>query len=89
MAGLTYVLCTLTAWVCAALLLRGYFRTKFRLLLWSGLCFVGLGLSHLLLVFDHLVFTKADLLNARLVLTLIATVLLLYGLIWEAPEGKQ
>ena len=51
MIQLVYVLCALTSIACAVLLLRGYFRTRVRLLLWSGLCFVGLALNNALLVY--------------------------------------
>ena len=49
MIQLVYLLCALTSLACAVLLLRGYFRTRVRLLLWSGLCFVGLALNNALL----------------------------------------
>ncbi|GEM_PF-4466205 len=41
MAALFYPLCTLTAALCAWLLLRSYYRSRYRLLLWGGLCFAG------------------------------------------------
>ena len=84
MSGLIYGLCMVTAWGCAWLLLRSYFRTKSRVLLWSGLCFVGLGLNKLLLVLDRLVLKEVDLSTMRLVPALIGMMLLIYGLIWEA-----
>lgn len=84
MAGIIYGLCTATATLCAVLLLRGFFRTKARLLLWSGLCFVGLGINNLFLVLDHIFFPAMDLSLARLVPGLAGMLLLLYGLIWEA-----
>lgn len=83
MAGIIYSLCAATALGCAWLLLRGYALGKSRLLLWSGLCFVGLGLNNLLLVLDRLVFTAVDLSTVRLIPALIGMALLLYGLIWE------
>ncbi len=83
MAELIYGLCMATALGCAWLLLRSYFHTKFRLLLWSGLCFTGLGLSNLFLVLDQMVFTTMDLSTVRLIPALIGMILLLYGLIWE------
>ena len=84
MAGVIYTLCALTSLGCACLLLRSYFRTKSRLLLWSGLCFVGIAVSNVLLVLDRLVFPDADLSIVRLVAALAGMMLLLYGLIWEA-----
>ena len=84
MDKLIYGLCALTAMACAGLLLRSYFATRFRLLLWSGLCFVGLTLNNVLLVLDQLVFTEADLSTWRLVVALGAILFLLYGLIVES-----
>jgi hypothetical protein len=83
MEKLIFTLCALTAAACATLLLRGYFRTRFALLLWSGLCFVGLTVNNVLLVLDKLVFPHTDLSMWRLVTALVATLLLLAGLILE------
>jgi len=66
-AKVTYLLCALTSLTCAWLLLRAYTRSRFRLLLWSGLCFAGLTLNNVLLVLDRLVFTAVDLGLLRLV----------------------
>lgn len=83
MAGTIYALCALTAAVCAAFLLQSYARSRYRLLLWSGLCFVGLTLNNLLLVVDKLVFPAVDLGAWRSSLALVAMVVLLYGLIFD------
>lgn len=83
MAGIIYGLCAATALGCAWLLLRGYAQGKSRLLLWSGLCFLGLGLNNLLLVLDRLIFIGVDLSTVRLIPALIGMALLLYGLVWE------
>jgi len=56
MAGLIYGSCALTALLCAGLLLRAYRHSGYRLLLWSGLCFVGLTLNNLLVVIDKILF---------------------------------
>lgn len=86
MAGIFYALCTLTAFFCTWLLLRAYFRTRYRLLFWGGLCFLGLTLNNALLAIDKLVFpTEVNLFTLRLVVALLAMVVLLYGLIWD-PE---
>jgi hypothetical protein len=81
---IVYSLCALTAALCTVLLLQSYARRGFRLLLWSGLCFAGLSINNLLLVFDKLVFTDVDLSVARSAVALAAMCILLYGLIWEA-----
>ena len=81
MAQLIFALCALTAFSCAWLLLRGYWRNRSQLLLWSGLCFVGLTLNNVLLIVDRLVFPQFDLLTWRLSAALVAVLLLLYGLV--------
>ena len=85
MAAVIYALCMLTALACTVLLLRGYKRSRSRVLLWSGLCFAGLTLNNLFLVLDRIVFpTEVDLFTVRLALGFVALMLLLYGLIWES-----
>ncbi|HYH99249.1 DUF5985 family protein [Hyalangium sp.] len=85
MAEAVYILCALTSMACAVLLLRGYSRSNLRLLLWSGLCFVALALSNVLLFVD-LVITgpTVDLSLWRSSLALVGVATLLYGLIWDA-----
>lgn len=83
MAGIIYGLCALTAFLCAWLLLRAYQKTKYRLLLWGGSCFIGLTLSNALLVIDKLVLPEIDLSVWRHLLTLTALLIMLYGLIWD------
>lgn len=83
MIQLVYVLCALTSLACAVLLLRGYFRTHVRLLLWSGLCFVGLALNNALLVVDENTLVT-DLSNLRTLPALAGVALLVYGLIWDS-----
>lgn len=84
MANLVYSLCALTSIVCAVFLIRGYLGTRSRLLLWSSLCFVGLVVNNLLLVFDRIFVPDVDLHTLRLVTALVAMALLVYGLIWES-----
>ena len=83
MIQLVYVLCALTSLACAVLLLRGYFRTRVRLLLWSGLCFAGLALNNALLVVDKNTLVT-DLSNLRTLPALAGVALLVYGLIWDS-----
>jgi len=84
MASLVYTLCALTCLACAALLLRGYRETRAPLLLWSGLCFVGLTANNVLLVVDRvLTGPDVDLSAMRLATAFCALLLLLFGLIWE------
>jgi Family of unknown function (DUF5985) len=79
-----YILTCITTLLCAVLLLRGYFRVHRRLLLWSGLCFVGLTAANLLKVLDLLVFLQTDLYTYRLGSAAIAMALLIFGLVWES-----
>jgi hypothetical protein len=83
MAILVYALCALTSTACAVLLLRGYARSHFRLLLWSGLCFVGLALNNILLVVDKQVVPDVDLSAWRTLPALAGVALLLYGFVWD------
>jgi hypothetical protein len=83
MAEVIYALCALTSFACAWLLLRSYIRNGYRVLFWSGLCFVGLTVNNVLLVLDKVVFVTIDLSIWRLLAALIALLLLLYGLIYE------
>jgi hydrogenase/urease accessory protein HupE len=83
MAAAIYTLCALTAALCAYLLLQAYRRGGYRLLLWSGLCFVGLTLNSVLLVIDKLMLPLVDLSIWRTLMALAAMMVLLYGLIWD------
>jgi len=78
------VLTFLTTILCAVLLLRAYQNVRKRLLLWSGLCFVGLSLSNLLRIADLRIFLATDLYTYRLGMAALAMAFLLYGLIWES-----
>jgi hypothetical protein len=78
-----YILCILTSLACTWLLFGSYRRTRYRLLFWSGACFAVMTLNNLFLLLDKIVFPNIDFLPARLVSALIATLLLLYGLIYE------
>jgi hypothetical protein len=82
-SAIIYSLCALTALLCAVLLLRAHARNRSRMLFWSGLCFVGLTFSNVLLVLDRIVLPLVDLSTARLVAALVALLLLIYGLVME------
>lgn len=83
-APAVYLLCFLTSSACAVLLVRGYLRSRTRLLLWSAACFVLLGVNNFLVVVD-LVLTppEVDLSILRNLTSLAAVSTLLYGFIWE------
>lgn len=82
-ATAVYILCAITAGLSAALLFRGYARTRARLLFWSGLCFVGLAINSILLIVDVRVVPSVDLSNWRTLPAVVGVTLLVYGLIWE------
>jgi hypothetical protein len=91
MAEAVYVLCAVTSVACAVMLFRGYARSKARLLMWSGLCFVGLAVNNALLFVDKVLYPDATLELANLsfglwrsVAALVGLSALLYGLIWDS-----
>jgi len=79
-----YILCVLTCAGCAALLWRGFRKTRFRLLLWSSLCFLLLGIANILLFTDLVLYPGTSLLVMRNLVTLVAILVLLVGLIFES-----
>ncbi len=82
---LLLLLCIATSIVCTWLLYRGWLRTKTRLLFWSAICFVFLAVNNLLVFTDVIILpTQVDLRPLRLAASLVAVVVLLWGLIWEA-----
>lgn len=83
MAGIIYGLCAFTALLCAGLLLLAYARSRYRLLLWGGLCFVGLTINNALVIADELFLKTADLSNWRAEAALLSMIILLYGLIFD------
>ena len=70
MGPAVYILAALTSAACAWLLL-------------SSLCFLFLAVANILLFLDLVVISSVDLYRWRLVSTIFAISLLLYGLIWE------
>ena len=84
LADAIYALCALTSLVCAVLLVRGYRRSRVRLLFWSAWCFAGLALNNILLIVDLRVLPQVDLEIWRTVPAIIGVALLVYGLVWES-----
>jgi hypothetical protein len=85
MAEVVYVLCAFLSVACAGMLMRGFFRSRSQLLLWSSLCFVGLAINNVFLFVDMTLVPDVDL-NGPLIrnaLTAVSGSLLLFGLIWE------
>jgi hypothetical protein len=83
--SILYLLALVTSLACMVLLFRAYAASGMRLLLWSGLCFVGLTVNNALLFVDLVIFpTEVDLRPYRLLSALVGLLFLLYGFIWEA-----
>jgi hypothetical protein len=83
MDKLVYALCALTCAACALLLLRGYRRSKMRLLLWSTICFTCLTLANIGTYIDLVVFQDVDLQLARGCVTILGLGALIFGMIKE------
>lgn len=84
MAAAVYILGALTSLAAALLLLRGFFRGRQRLLLWSGICFLGLALSNLMVFIDLVLFPNVDFYLVRLAIAAVAMFVFVAGLIWES-----
>jgi hypothetical protein len=83
MAETVYLLCALTSVMCAALLIRSWFRSRARLLLWSSLCFVGLAVNNVLLFADLVIFPDIDLARVRSIEGLLSISILVIAMVWE------
>ena len=83
MTDIIYGLCAITALFSTVMLIRAYLKTKYRLLLWGGLCFASLTINNILLVLDKIVMEQTDLSMWRSITALTGMIILLYGLIWE------
>lgn len=81
-----YFLCLATSVLCAGLLLRAFFASRSKLLLWTALSFVFLSLNNLFLVGDLVVFPTIDLWPWRQAAAVAAIAVLLYGFIWETER---
>jgi hypothetical protein len=84
MATAAYFLCALTSTGCAALLIRSWWASRIRLLMWCALGFTGLALNNLLLFLDRVVLPERDLGALRDASGLLGISILLLGLIWES-----
>jgi Family of unknown function (DUF5985) len=82
MASAVFILSALISLACAALLLRSFARSRSGLLLWAGICFIGLTLNNLLLFLDE-VAGDLDLTGWRTLPALAGMLALVFGLIWQ------
>jgi hypothetical protein len=78
-----YALCAVTSLLCAVLLLRSYRSSRVRLLLWSGLCFVGFCVSAVFVIIDLRVLPTTDLSVWRSLPSVAGLACLLYGMIMD------
>lgn len=86
MVEVVYTLTFLTSAAVAFLLLRGYRRSRARLLLWCGLGFVGLCLNNLMLIVDLVLFPQVDLTVYRAIPLVVGLAVMVYGLIWDSAR---
>lgn len=82
-----YLLCAVTSLLCAVLLLRSYRTSRVRLLLWSGLCFIGFFINAILVIVDVRVLPMTDLSVWRSLPTAVGLACLLYGMIFEGGHS--
>ena len=80
-ALVAYVLCAVISGACAVLLLRGWRRSRSRLVFWVCIAFWFLTVSNVLLVVDLV--SAVDLSVARPSLIAIGLGFLIFGLVWE------
>lgn len=86
MSTIVYALCALTSLACAVLVLRGYKRSGARLLLWSGLCFLGLFLNNAILFVDMRMVPQLDLTVWRTIPAFVGVAILVGGLVWDSGK---
>lgn len=79
-----YILCVVVSLGCAVLLFRNWGATRARLLLWSGICFIGLCLNNVLLFLDLVTVPEVDLSPWRALVALITLAVFIFGLIFDA-----
>ena len=83
MAITVYLLCGITSLICASLLLRSYLANRSPLLFWSSLCFIALAVNNILLFIDLVIVPTIDLSMYRALFSLLAVLVLVFGLIWD------
>lgn len=86
--AIVYFLCFATSAACAWLLARNYRKARAPLLLWSALCFVFLAANNFVVILDLLLIPSIDFRLIRLLLSLAAVGVLLFGFIWRHSEEE-
>ncbi|MBL8022064.1 MAG: hypothetical protein JNM27_20480 [Leptospirales bacterium] len=61
-------------------------RTKFNLLFWSSVYFIGQIVTGVLVILDNLLFPELDLYPVRLIISFASILALLYGLMFMREE---
>ena len=87
MAEAVFVLCALTSVAVAALLWRGWRRTRATLLFWTSLGFFGFVVNNVMLVVDEVIVTDRDLHLTRDVSSVVAVAVILFGFIWTTRSS--
>ena len=83
--ALVYMFCFITCAIGAGLLVRSWFKTRTRLILWIAVSSVFLAVNNFFLFADTtLTPPEMDLSPFRVATSLIAVSILIFGLIWEA-----
>jgi hypothetical protein len=88
MRAIVYISSAVISLICTLMLLRGYWRSRTKLLLWSAVCFAGLTLNNILLYIDRKVYPDVDLSLWRNLPALAGFIFLLYGLIWDTRSER-
>lgn len=78
------LLCAITSLTSAILLWRALRPGGSRLLFWSSLCFFGMAIHNALLATDFLTGPGIDIRWTSSLVSLVSTMLLTYGLVWDA-----
>ena len=85
MATVVYFLSTIMCLACALLLLRSFKNGGNRLLLWSGICFIGLAVNNVIATIDVNTSRQLmDLSTVRLLISISSLSVLIFGLTWES-----
>jgi hypothetical protein len=82
--ALVYMFCFIACAICAGLLVRSWFKTKTRLLLWIAVSFTCLAVNNFFLLADTTLFPDVDLSLYRTLSAVAGVSILIFGLIWEA-----
>lgn len=82
--ALVYMFCFITCAVCAVLLVRSWFKTRTRLLLWVAISFTFLAVNNFFLFADTTLLPDVDLSSFRVLSAVIGVSILIFGLVWEA-----